>query len=237
MESSGPIGQTTAQNVANRFWTDLNAVPAQSLPQLVHIGYNASALSWFYCASLEPTVPTNVWKPQIQQLASQEATAIADAANLAAFLQLRVLITKGPGAASYTATAKAPLLPITPKEAIARACIADAFFWVSYFLGGLVTYEWVDYSGMTVDSRLGGAPMAAWQLDPANVWHWEQDGAHISTNRLKYDGKDPPQSPIVPYAASFTVGSGAGQVPQASLGAYRAALNVKRAYTTIQARL
>jgi hypothetical protein len=95
----------------------------------------------------------------------------------------------------------------------------------------------VDFSGMTADPRLGGTVSTARQLNPMDVWHWEQDGVHISTDKLKYDGFDPPRSPIVGYSQSFTVGTGAGKVPRTSLGAYRVALTVWQAYLAIQAQL
>jgi hypothetical protein len=240
MESSGPTALGTRPVLAIRLINDLAGVPAQDRPNLIHIGYNASADSWFYCAIAGLSMfPDSTWMQGVQETAGSEARAINDAATWATAFQLRVLLSKGPGAASQNAVAKAPLIATTPQEKIARRCMATAFNLVSFFLAVLndSAYPWVDFSGFSVDSRLGGAPVTAWQLDPMNVLHWEQDGIHVSTNKLKYDSMDPPRRPIVGYAGSFDVGTPPPKVPQATLGAYRVAKNVFRAYQSIQSQL
>ena len=239
MESSGPTALGTRPVLASRLITDLTSVPALERPNLVHIGYNASADSWIYCVqSGSAERADSVWMPGVQQKAAAEATAINDAATWATALQLRVLLSKGPGAASPDAVAQLPLTAINAKDKIARRCMAYAFNLVTFFLASLNNsiYPWVDFSGFTVDSRLGGAPMTAWQLNPMTVLHWQQDGIHISTDKTKYDGQDPP-FPLPPFTEGFTVGTPPPKVPQTTLGAYRVAKNVFRAYQSIQSQL
>jgi hypothetical protein len=216
--SSGPEG--LADKVRLGFLNNLN-----SLPDVVHIGYAASASTYFNCA-LHPTD----WSSSYASVALQEATAIRDAAAVVVSYGKRVLLTKGTG--SPTSQNSPPPSPPSDISPCMNAAVA-AVTWDLAVLAG--ECPWVDYSGKTADPRVTTSSVdtalvldqtKSYSVGPPVTGLWQADRVHVSCDKANFLPGDP-----YSVANCRTVSTTA---QRANLGAWRVAKTVLKAYKYFQ---
>lgn len=208
MEGSGPLASTvppTYPRLDVRVQNDLaHRTPT---PNLIHIGYSASAWSYFICLF-------TAWTPQsIADAALAEAQAITAAATVANNQHVAVMLSKPAG---------------IPTVGPLYQCMQSAYDDVVWDLAVLAgQYGWVDYSGKTA---LLYAQNPSWYLDPANSAgdYWEHKGAnpdyvHLGENCSHYS-----YPAGQPYTAQCVNTTGL------ALGSYRVANSVRAAYQFYQ---
>jgi hypothetical protein len=200
---SGAVNSTGPEGLASTIQLHFLANP-NALPDVVHIGYSASASSYLNCAS--PNGQTNP-----TAFALQEAVAIRDAANAVTSAGKKVLLTKGTGFPTYHA--------ISP-------CMNAATNAVTWNLAILAPqHPWVDYSGNTAGAA---APVQnALKLDPMNPFLWQSDGVHVSCDKAHFLPGDP-------YSDAFCLTITTQAQREALLGSWRVAKTVLKAYKFFQ---
>jgi hypothetical protein len=204
---SGPIEFGANVGIFTRIWNDLGQNPTR-WPDVIHIGYNASAGSYNACNQ------TGVFDATVLAWADAEAVAISDGGDLARYFQIKVLLSKGPG------------VPIAG-NAVSQ-CVGVAAGWVTYALQH--TYAppaaypyWVDYSGTT--SSMGLPVLEAHKLYPSLTYQWDsthpnpfyRDYVHTST-----------MCSVFQYTGCLTTGV------ESLSGSYRTAQTLARAYKAFQ---
>lgn len=212
MDSTGPDNPVGSYpNLMYRVYYDFVNAPSSSRPDVIHIGYNASANSYWYCATNpnwndpnDPNYYVNVaWK---------EANAIKDAADEVLALGKKVLVSKGPG---------------VPNNYPISECLNDAFDAVTYFLAYLAPnkYPYVDYSGYDPGTA-GGSVDPALVLDRNTPALWQTDRVHVSCDKAHFE-------PGTDYSNTYcnTVTT---QTQRQLLGSWRVAKTVLKAYQYFQ---
>lgn len=215
MESTGPDWLPGfPPPLVDRICLDLTSTPVSSWPDLVHIGYSASALSYTGCGSPN-------WAEQLfatvtsEGTVASEAGAIRDAADFVRSVGIQVLLSKGPGAA-------APAVCTVKGTPQVNECMDIAFKAVGDLLDVIAhEYPYVDFSGYTAGVA-GGTVVPEFQLVPAEPEHWETDCIHISCDIARYSYAEGQ-----PYTGCVTVSD---ETARKQLGAWRVANTVLKAY-------
>jgi len=211
MEGNGPVAWGNIPDLDTRIRNDLYGNPAW--PNVIHIGYNASAASYVYCAA--PGWTTS----GLANVALSEAQAIANAANDVNSFGITVLLSKGAG---------------IPNASPLYQCMHQAYNDVTFDVAYLTnSYPWMDFSGYTASLY---TPNPAWYLDPSaptsDLWEHKvanntpPDYVHIGENCTDY------KFPFGPNAHSDT--AECTSATGLNLGSYRVANSVLAAYRAFQ---
>jgi hypothetical protein len=217
---SKAVNSTGPEGLDSKVYLEFLANP-NSRPDVVHIGYAASASSYINCAyhgifgsdyhttHYDPASGITV-KPY-QDVALAEATAIKNAATVVTNFGKKVLLTKGTGSPAFFA--------ITP-------CLNDAVAAVTWDLAILAPqYPWVDYSGYTAAAA---APVEeSLKFNPYATWLWQTDAVHVSCDKAHFMVNDP-------YSIANCVTIANETQRQTLLGAWKVAKTTLKAYKYFQ---
>ena len=197
---SGPLGAPEeGGDLIWRIASDLSQTPAASYPKVIHIGYNASAASYWFCSA-----------GALADWPEREGEAIRAAADYASFGgAIKVLLSKGTG------------FPDPSVGAPDRSCLQGASARTTWYLAiNAPSYQWTDYSGMTAGVGSASPPPVAWQLDRSKGGLWEADHVHVSCDKKRYT--EPTAGCITLASEAARKDLGAWRVAQTVFKAYKA---------------